>query len=101
MDSDGYQGRHCLLRTDHVIAAVDAISTVLISRRISDEGHRKLPVGSNNFVMISKTYVTGNSNRYFMGPSDTIWPRTVFSVRYRSFVIFVSVTEDYDLKQSN
>ena len=39
--------------------------------------------------------------RYFMGPSNTIWPRTLFSVRYRSFVIFASFTDDCGLKQSN
>jgi hypothetical protein len=45
---------------------------------ISGEVHRQIPVGSNNAIMISANYVTGNSSWYFMGPSDTIWPRTVF-----------------------
>ena len=98
MDGGWNQGHHCLTRTDLLITAVGTIAAVWRSRGISYEGHQQLQVVNNNIIIISATYVTGNSSRYFMGPSDTIWPRTVFSVRDRSFVIFARFTEDYGLK---
>ena len=49
-------------------------------------------------TMISAKYTTGNTFRYFMGPSDIIWPSTLFCVRYRSFVIFSSFTQDSPAK---
>ena len=55
------QGRHCLARTHNVVAAVDRIRTVWRSRGISDGGHRQLPVGTNNVIMISATSSQGTA----------------------------------------
>ena len=71
-DGCWYQGHHCLIIPHDVIAAVDTIPTLWRSRGIFDEGHRQLPVGSQNAIMISVTFDTGNSFLYY------IW-----SFRYR------------------